>query len=382
LVASISPTAAPWRLLFTIPNFVTAGSGQAMVNVIERLDRRYFEPSVAIAKAGGPLIGYLESIDVPVVEATTTVPAMPYRTLPRRARRAATPLQAGQYDLWHSFHYADDYTEPIIARLAGARSWVFTKKNMSWGSRAWSLRALQASRIAVQNTSMLEEFFDGALLRGRCRYVPRGIDVDRWSDAPATLGLRASLGLHATTPVAACVGHIQPRKNQLAVVDALESVPDLHVLFAGRELDAGYASLLRQTAAEIGVDHRVHLLGPVDDVAALLAECDLFVLASRAEGSPVAVLEAMAAGLPGVYSAIPGITEAVRQGHDGLLVDLDDASGLAAALTMLVDEPETRRRLGKQAEHTAREKASIDLEVARHQSLYFELLAGRAPASA
>ena len=127
----------PVPILFTIPNFITAGSGRAMLNIIQRLDKNRVAPSVCVLRKSGDLDREVEGMGIPLLEAPFVIPARPYASLLWRARQAAGPFRAGRYRLWHSFHYADDYTEAIIARMAGARAWIYTKKNMNWGRRAW-----------------------------------------------------------------------------------------------------------------------------------------------------------------------------------------------------------------------------------------------------
>jgi glycosyltransferase involved in cell wall biosynthesis len=180
---------APHAILFTIPNFITAGSGRALLNLIERLDRTRFAPGVCVAHKGGDLDQEVEAMGIPFIEAPFTVSPKPYVTLLWRAS-SVSPCPA--FALWHSFHYSDDYTEPIIAWMAGARAWVFTKKNMGWNSRAWALRSRFAARIAAQNGDMMREFFRTKGLRSKARLVPRGVDCLRFSPhAPATLQIRA-----------------------------------------------------------------------------------------------------------------------------------------------------------------------------------------------
>ena len=151
----------PTPILFTIPNFITAGSGRAMLNIIERLDRDAFAPSICVLQKGGDLEREIERQGIPLLEHPFTVPARPYHTLLARALAAARPFRPHRFALWHSFHYLDDYTEPLIARLSGAKYWVYTKKNMNWGRRSWSLRSLLATRIAVA-----EQRHDEGFLRG------------------------------------------------------------------------------------------------------------------------------------------------------------------------------------------------------------------------
>jgi hypothetical protein len=108
-----------------------------MLNIIERLDKSKFAPAVCVLQKGGDLDKEVESQGIPLLEAPFAICARPYSSLFWRAWRAAGPLRGGRYRLWHSFHYSDNYTEPIIARMAGARVWIYTKKNMNWDGRSW-----------------------------------------------------------------------------------------------------------------------------------------------------------------------------------------------------------------------------------------------------
>src|SRR6185295_14013841 len=92
---------------------------------------------------------------------------------------------------------------------------------------------------------------------------------------------------------------------------------------------------------------RVHFLGKRDDVPSVLAASDVFVLASDWEGNPLAVMEAMAAGLPVIATEVGGIPELVRSGEHGLLVPAGDCRGFAAAMQTLFDDAVTRRAMGR-----------------------------------
>jgi glycosyltransferase involved in cell wall biosynthesis len=132
-----------------------------------------------------------------------------------------------------------------------------------------------------------------------------------------------------------------------------------------------------QVEAEIrrlGLAERVELAGERDDVPQLLAASDVFVLASRSEGLPVSVLEAMAAELPVAASAVGGLAELVDDGETGILVPAGDEVALAEALRRLVADPELRRKLG--AAGRARAEAEFDLAEFRraHLELYHRQL--------
>ena len=364
----------PWNVLLTIPNFVTAGSGRALVNVAERLDRNQFTPIVGVKyTADAPLERRLADLGIEVIEIDLAIPPRPYPTLPLRARSAGKALRRRNIALVHSFDYGDSYTEALAVRSAGAR-YVSTKKNMGWGSRAWFLRSLFSDRIAVQNEEMFRRFFTHPLLRGRTRYVPRGVVVDHFAVSDDRSEARARFEIPENAVVVGSVASIQDRKNQLLLIRALPDSPEVHLLLAGPVVNEEYRDRVLAEAAERGNAYRVHLLGRLDDVRPALAASDVFALASRAEGSPVALIEAMSAGLPVLATAIPGVSELLGGSDAAILVDPDDLTGAVDALAALCEDTERRQRMGAAAEELVRSRRSIDLEVARTESMYLELL--------
>ena len=374
-------------ILFTIPNFDTAGSGGALWNVVSRLDRRRFAPAICVLRPGGDLASEIERSDVPLFSARFMVPARPLATLAFRLRRAAGAFRGRHFALWHSFHYVDDYTEPLVARFAGTRSWIYTKKNMNWHRRSWYVRSLLATRIAAQNTDMMRGFFAPAALRRRARLVPRGVDTARFSpDRPPRLGLRSERQVPSSATVVGCVAHLLPVKNQEILIRAVAQVPGTVLWLAGKEFDDGYGSTLRRLVVELSLSDRVAFFGNVRDVPSFLAEIDVFALPTRAEGRmegcPVALLEAMASGRACIASDIPGSRDIVEPGRSGDLVPADDAGALAEAIRRLANDPPTRRAFGEAARRRVLEKYSIEREVEAHESLYAEILEANAKRSA
>ena len=367
----------PWTVLLTIPNFVTAGSGRALVNLAERLDRNQFTPVVAVrTRADSPLERRLTEAGIEVIEADLAVPARPYPTLPVRTRRAGRELRRRQVALVHSFDYSDSYTEAVTARLAGAH-YVSTKKNMGWGSRAWFLRSALSTRIAVQNEEMFRRFFQGRLLRDRTRYVPRGVVVETFADGPDRVESRRQLGLPDDAVVVVSVASVQPRKGQELLVRTLPDRPDVHLLLVGPVLDETFRVRLEAIAQERHLGDRLHIIGELGDVRPALAAADVFALGSSSEGSPVALIEAMAAGLPVLAMDIPGVHELLAGTQAGLLVALHDEAAAARALADLCGSATRRAEVGAAAAALVRARRSIDLEVARTESLYLELLWSR-----
>jgi glycosyltransferase involved in cell wall biosynthesis len=130
----------------------------------------------------------------------------------------------------------------------------------------------------------------------------------------------------------------------------------------------------RALHAQLGLGDRVLLLGRRDDAVRVLAACDLFTLASDNEGLPVAVMEALALGLPVVATAVGGVPEAVTDGVEGVLVPPKQPEALADALAALAADPERRAAMGLAA--SARSE-TFDIRVAarRLEDIYRQVLA-------
>jgi glycosyltransferase involved in cell wall biosynthesis len=360
-------------ILFTIPNFITAGSGRAMLNIIERLDKEQFAPTVCVMRRGGDLDREVERLGLPLIEAAFTVAPRPYHTLLLRAWRAAQVFRPHRFALWHSFHYSDDYTEPIIARMAGTKHWLYTKKNMSWGSRAWRLRSYLARYIIAQNDEMMTQFFPGS--GHKVRLIPSGIDLRKFNADEKAKNLRSEWQFPERTTVIGHVGQLVPVKNHAHLLHALaRTKSDMRLVFAGDFLDHAYTANVRALAEELKLGDRVRFLGRVRDIPALLRALDIFAFCSHSEGLGIALLEAMAYGLPCVVTDIPAMTYIHSPGQTALIVPKDDVNAFAAALDDLASDSEKRLRLGNAARKRIEETFTIEGEAAAYQEVYLEML--------
>jgi glycosyltransferase involved in cell wall biosynthesis len=172
------------------------------------------------------------------------------------------------------------------------------------------------------------------------------------------------------------VGRLKAPKDFATLVRAFAALPSnsFEALIVG---DGPERPVVEAEVERLGLGRAVRLLGERQDVPALLAGSDVFVLSSASEGLPLSVEEAMAAGLPVVASAVGGVPEVVVEGETGFLVPPGDVDRLAAALGRLLADPSLRRRMG--ASGRARAEALFDLAAFRraHVDLYRRELAGR-----
>lgn len=153
------------------------------------------------------------------------------------------------------------------------------------------------------------------------------------------------------------VGRLEPVKGVDVVLEAAARLPDLSFQW---EIvgDGTQAVALRARHAELGLGERVHFAGRVEDLRPCYQRADCFVLASRLEGMSIAMLEAMATGLPIIATRSGrGVEEALNGGQAGMLVPADDPMALAAAVREVISQPERARAMGEAARQRAREYA-------------------------
>jgi glycosyltransferase involved in cell wall biosynthesis len=207
--------------------------------------------------------------------------------------------------------------------------------------------------------------------------IPNGVDMDRYGDVTKREAVRDSIGVPPDALLLTCVAKLYEQKGHVVLLDAFErlrSQREVHLALVGD------GPLLGSLAARIdvaGIQPRVHLTGIRSDIPDVLMASDAFVLPSLWEGLPMALLEAMASGLPIIASRVAG-TEEVLAGTDaGLLVEPGDSGGLRDGIERLVADDGLRRRLGLAARARVVERYTVAAQAASHARLYRQVVARR-----
>jgi glycosyltransferase involved in cell wall biosynthesis len=265
----------------------------------------------------------------------------------------------------------------LAARLARIPVQIFTVHGWSFAPysppASWLFGT--ADRLMCGGTSMIvcpAHAVRTAGLRARTCRADRSIVIPNAVDVAAFRRAHHS----AQTPKILTVGRLAFPKTFSILLRALAIVErgTFHAAIAG---DGPQRQQLEAEIAVLGLSGAVQLLGTRPDVVDLLADSDIFVLSSRSECLPMSVIEAMAAGLPVVASAVGGVPELVEHGRTGILVPPDDPALLADAIARLVADGGLRRRMGEAGR--ARAEALFDVDGFRqeHFDLYVRELARR-----
>lgn len=270
--------------------------------------------------------------------------------------------------IFWTFHNARfDLREEHLAR----DKWLFKPKR--WGYHAlYSLGARGVNRIIAVSeevkTSILQTL--PGIPADKVTTISNSVDVNRYGVRAGRAALRRELGLGEQEKVAAVVATFKEQKGHRFLLDALPEVvkkfPDFRVLFIG---DGELRDVLHAQTMALRLDKNVRFLGSRGDVPALLAASDLFILPSLWEGLPMALIEAMASGLPVIATRVSGTNQVMRHGETGLLVAPGDSVELRDAMLELLSSPDLALEMGK----TARRRVEVHFGAQKQAQEYFDL---------
>jgi len=209
----------------------------------------------------------------------------------------------------------------------------------------------------------------------KVRVVPNGVDFAAIDAARPGPAVRQELGLPEDVPLIGLVGRLdhwgKGHKELFEAMAGLKERYPVQALIVGggrREVE------MRELAAGLGLAGQAHFLGQRQDVPDLLKAMDIFVLPSYSEGVSLALLEAMAAGLPVIATAVGGLPEVVDHEKTGLLIPPRDPEALAGALARLLGDPAWARQLGENARRHVREHFSLERLGREINEIYQELV--------
>lgn len=356
---------------------VLGGAENAMFMLLGSLDRAEWKPTLLIEDAPGvePLAARAAALGVPV----RRVEQLPLGlTGARRVPALARLLRRERPDVFHAHMSSPVACKWGLAAAALARvpAVLGTVQVGEYEppdrSACWQLRALARGvdrYLAVSRDIAAELVERLGWPAEKVEVSYNAVDVARF-EVEAPPGLREELGGEGR-PLVLTPARLDAQKGHRVLFEAIREVPDALFLLAG---EGPEHEALEALGKELGIDDRVRFLGRREDVPELMAACDVFALASLYEGSSLAVLEAMAARIPVVSSAIGGTDELIEDGRSGLLVPPGDAEALAAALRRVLADEALRRSLATQARERVEEGLTREQMADRVTGVYRELL--------
>jgi glycosyltransferase involved in cell wall biosynthesis len=361
----------PVNIAFVMTSCEAGGTERQMIELQRRLNPARWQVHVACLRARGAWFGRMS-------EAAATVTEFPLTSL----KRPDAMRQAFAFMRWCREHgivivhtadlYANIFALPAAAfanvpvRIANRRE---INPDKTIGQILMQRAAYECAHKVVANSRAAAERLrrEGVPSR-KIATVSNGVDRSVFVPHPARHKLRRVV----------VVANLRPEKRHDVLIDAAPEVlrhfPEARFEIVG---DGPELPSLQSRTVDQGVAHAFTFVGHEEDVAARLKAADIFVLPSRSEAFPNAVLEAMSAGLPIVASGVGGILELIDDHRTGLLVPPGDPHALARGICRLMADQPLGVRLGDAAAQEVRGRYSFDRMTAAFEAVYLSELARR-----
>jgi len=382
---NVDNSTAKVNVLFIIIQMNMMGGSERLVyNLISKLDRQVFNPSVAWFYGDKPLQEFLE-LGIPLFH------------VPKNGRFDFSPMRSlgeiikkNQIAVVNAHHFFSMIYAFFGTKLRNRSSLIYTEHS-EWEvqgiSQKWRIigrsllkRIDHVVGVGPEVTKQLENVF--RLPESKVSTILNGVDLQEFQSRGQNIQeIRRSLNLKDGERVIGIVGNFRRGKNHVFLIKAfgelVKTLENVKLVLIGR----GYSNDLensepevREMIRELGIGDNVSFLGSRSDVSELLGIMDVFCLTSLKEGLPISLIEAMAAGLPVVGTHVEGIRDVIVPNHNGFLIELGDVHEFKNILLDLLKHPEYRERLGRAGRQLAEEKYSLERCVSEYEKLFLSTL--------
>lgn len=364
-------TASRLRILFARPELNRYGASRAMINLgrgLRALGHEVVWATDSSPEIAGELAAEGFRHHVLPLRVTRSSPILAFRGMLALAR----VVRSEAIDCIHSRHRWTN----LLGALGGPlirRPLITTYNGIHDGLRRFCFWGDRVICVSEDCRRHLIDYF--GVPPEKAVVILNGVDTERWSPTRRSGGWGAGAP-PGRRPVLISVGQLREVKDPKTMIRAL---PLVRSRFEGATLkcagDGPLRAELGRLADELGVGGSVELLGEVSDTRSLLAEADVFLMPSRSEGLPNALLEAMAAGVPAVVTEAGGMAELVRHRKNGCTVPVGDHVRLAEEICFLLSNPAAAGAIGREARSLIEHDFSLERAARQVESVYREALA-------
>ncbi len=344
-------------ILYTIPNFVTAGSQFVLLALFNAINRNVFAPKILVEKF--PEI-YPENINndeifhLPQTEKTLV-----------KIKQLARFLKSEKIDILHSWDYKSSSVEALACRLSGVK-YIYTKKNNAWSKR-WFAKSVLSTHIVYDNPDMFLRFFDTIWLKNKVTFIPHGVDTSLFTPKE-----RVSV---IDEFIIGNIGVLGENKNQLFIIKALTNLPNFVKVVLYGKSDDNYLKKLTSFIRQHKLEDRVTINGFVKNkkIPEVLSGFDILTLASKNEGLPVTLLEAMACGVPVLSSDSGGGARFIIGEEEGGFIYTSEED-YVKKIKHLISDPRLRKKLSEKGVRRINQYFTVEKEVINYENLYKKLV--------
>lgn len=360
------------KILYTIPNFDTAGSGKVVYDLVKHIDKSKFEPHICCMHNRGAYFKTIESLGVPIHVFPFAVGYKPLYNLPVRIWKIRQFFKKEQFDVIHSWHWKSDFTEPLAAKLAGI-PFLYTKKAMGWGNKAWKWRSQLSSKIITINSDMETQFFSE--MTDKVNPIPIGLDVKDFGVLEKTYKTEDGRQVNKDDFVIVSIANLVAVKGIEILLEAVKQInnPSIKVFIVGDD-SSEYAKKLKANYSTF----QIEFTGKKPNIKSYLALADVFVIPTkdegRKEGQPIAPIEAMLSGRAVIGSNISGVKD-ILEPFQNCVFKPSSIIDLKSKLDWFINlKEEKRRNLARDMYDFAAQNYDIEKSIVMHEELYLNML--------
>lgn len=319
------------KILFTIPNFDTAGSGKVVYDLVNGVDKARFSPEILVKNTKGAFFKEIEKLNVPIHIFPYETEYKPLWSFPFRLRKVVRFFKKHNWDIIHSWHWSSDFSEALAAKFSGTK-FIYTKKAMGWGNKAWRWKSLLSTKVIAINESMMTEFFD-PMPKVNATYLPLGLDTDVYKPRPESEEIKSKYKIEPDDFTVISVVNMVPVKGIEILIEAVlqSELKNCKLLLVGNDRSEYVDNLKEKYASK----QNIIFTGKQLNVQDYLSVADVFVIPTKNEGKkegmPMAPVEAMAMEIPVIGSRVAGITD-ILKGFEGNIFEAGNSQELAKLL--------------------------------------------------
>lgn len=358
------------KILFTIPNFETAGSGNALFQLALGLKSLGHDVHIMAKHDRGSLVKKFKESSLPFYVFDYESEKRPIIKLFKSCWKVSRVFKEIGPDVIYSYHYSSDYSEAVSAFMAGI-PWIYVKKNMSWygpSQNSWELRSRLAKKIIAQNAEMLSEFL--YKFRNKVHQIAIGVDTDYFSGKWENKYKKLTF-VH--------VSSLLPVKGVQILLKAFRnfSIKQINDDFQLIIVGPTDSEFVKELINEYHEKSTIYFIGRSNDVKDILSNSHIFIQSSlnegRREGAPIALQEAMATGLVCIGSKVAGINDQLK-GFEFLQYESYNVEELENLLEMVYRMSASQRKaIGMQLREKVIKEYSLENEILEVNKLLLSL---------
>ncbi len=306
--------------------------------------------------------------------------------------RLASLLKSLNADIVHSYLFSADIATRLAGRLAGTKLIIGSERDADYCPKQRHIYAYKLTRkwvdLTIANSQAGAQFNCKTFGQPASDYrvVYNGVDTERFT-IQNRFAKRKELGIQSKDGIIGVFASFKPQKNHAMLFQAfrivLDSLPDTQLLLVGGQLHGNmngtgeYHAKMENLIDDLGIRNQCTFLGNNNDVERMYPACNITALSSLHEGTPNALLESMACGVPVVATDVSDNSYVVKEAQTGFLVEIGDIGAMAERLQILLANDALCQEMGQKAINWVMEEFSIKQLVKNTETVYLEVLNGK-----